>query len=119
MKTLKFAFLGLVLGSTASLADDCVAPNAPQVPVGSSSTLEQMLAGQKSVKEFQAANLEYMACLEPLLAAAEAEVKAGTEGAAEKYQQIQDTYNAAVSREEEVAGQFNTEIRDYKAANPG
>ena len=35
------------------------------------------------------------------------------------YQEAVDAYNAAVSQEEEIAGQFNTEIREYKAANPG
>ena len=35
------------------------------------------------------------------------------------YDKAVETYNAAVSKEEEVAGQFNTEIREYKAANPG
>ena len=80
--------------------------------------MEDMLAGQKAVKTFQTANLEYMKCLEPALAEAEAAVKAGEEGAAEAYQSAQDTYNAAVSAEEAVAGQFNTEIREYKAANP-
>jgi len=118
MKSMTFALAGLILGSTVSIADDCVAPAKPAIPDGGSSSLEQMLAGQKAVKEFQAANLAYMSCLEPKLAAAEADVSAGTEGAAETYQQLQTTYNAAVSAEEEVAGQFNTEIRDYKAANP-
>ena len=35
------------------------------------------------------------------------------------YNKAVEMYNAAVSAEEEVAGQFNTEIREYKAANPG
>ncbi len=120
MKKLPFTALGLALalGSTVSIAADCTAPTAPQVAEGKSSSLEQMLASQKAVKEFQAANLAYMGCLEPLLTAAEEAVTAGTEGAAETYQKIQETYNAAVSKEEEVAGSFNTEIRNYKAANP-
>lgn len=119
MKNLKFVLLGLALGSAVSMAEDCTAPAPPQIAEGEDSTLEQMLASQKAVKDFQSANLAYMACLEPMLAAAEAAAKAGEEGAVEKYQQIQETYNAAVSREEEVAGKFNTEIRDYKTANPG
>lgn len=121
MKTLKFALLGLglALGSTVSMADDCVAPDAPLISEGEESTLEQMLAAQKAVKEFQAANLAYMGCLEPMLTAAESAAKEGQEGAAENYLKIQETYNAAVSREEEVATKFNTEIRDYKTANPG
>ena len=121
MKKLQLAALGLALslGSGMSLAEDCVAPDAPQIAEGEDSTLEQMLATQKAVKAFQEANLAYMACLEPQLTAAEAAAKEGEEGAADAYMKIQETYNAAVSREEEVAGKFNTEIRDYKTANPG
>ena len=119
MKSLKFALLGLALGGTVAMAEDCVAPDAPSISEGEESTLEQMLASQKAVKEFQAANLEYMSCLEPTLTAAEAAAKEGQEGAVESYQKIQETYNAAVSREEEVATKFNNEIRDYKTANPG
>jgi hypothetical protein len=121
MKTFQLAGLGLALamGSVMSSAEDCVAPDAPQVAEGEDSTMEQMLATQKAVKTFQEANLAYMACLDPKLAAAEAEAKEGKEGAADAYMQIQETYNAAVSQEEEVAGKFNTEIRDYKTANPG
>jgi hypothetical protein len=119
MKILKYALLGLALASSYGVADDCVAPEAPQILEGEDSSLEQMLATQKAVKEFQAANLAYMGCLEPMLAAAEAAAKAGEEGAVEAYQKIQETYNAAVSKEEEVASKFNTEIRDYKTAHPG
>tara|TARA_R110001599_G_scaffold353459_1_gene592621 strand:- start:334470 stop:334868 length:399 start_codon:yes stop_codon:yes gene_type:complete len=121
MKKLPLAILGLAfsLGTVMSSADDCVAPDAPQIAEGEDSTLEQMLATQKAVKTFQEANLAYMACLEPKLAAAEASAKEGKEGAADTYMQMQETYNAAVSQEEEVAGKFNTEIRDYKTANPG
>ena len=118
MKAIKYTALALALGSTSALAADCEAPAAPELPDGSTATMEQMLAGQKAVKAFQTANLEYMKCLEPALTAAEAAAKAGEEGAAEKYQAAQETYNSAVSAEEAFAGEFNTEIREYKAANP-
>jgi len=119
MKMFKITALSLALGSGLCVADDCKQPDMPTIPDGSSSSLEQMLEGQKVVKAFQAANLEYMTCLEGQLGAAEAQIKEGDESATQRYTQIQETYNAAVSREEEVAGQFNTEIREYKAANPG
>ena len=119
MNKLQLAVLALALGSIMSSAEECMAPDAPQVGEGEDSTLEQMLATQKAVKTFQEANLAYMACLDPILAAAEADVKEGQEGAADNFVQIQETYNAAVSKEEEVADKFNTEIRDYKTANPG
>ena len=119
MKNLKFAVLGLALGSTVSMAQDCVAPDTPQIPEGDEASLEQMIAAQKAIKAFQGANLAYMGCLEPELNAAAEAATAGEEEAARRYESIQEAYNAAVSAEEDVAGKFNAEIRDYKAANPG
>ena len=119
MKAIKYTALALALGSTSALAADCTAPEAPTVPDGASATMEDMLAGQKAVKAFQAENIDYMKCLEPAMTAAEAAVKAGEDGAADVYQASQEVYNAAVSAEEAVAGEFNTAIRAYKAANPG
>lgn len=122
MHFVKLAAMGLLLGSTYVSAGDCVNPETPSIPDGASSTMEQMVAGQKAVKAFQTANLEYMACLEPTLTAAN--VKADTGSAKEKaaakeaYDEVETIYNAAVSAEEEVAGQFNAAIREYKAANP-
>lgn len=118
MKMIKYTALALALGCTSALAADCDMPSSPQLPDGGAASMEQMLAGQKAVKTFQTANLAYMQCLEPALAAAEAAAKEGDDAATEKYKEIEAAYNAAVSQEEEVAGQFNTEIREYKAANP-
>ena len=120
MKQIKFAVLGLALGSTVSIAGECVQPDKPAMPDGAKASMEDMLNGQKAVKSFQAANMDYMKCLEEAHKAAEAaaapdrsdEDKMATQAA------FEETYNAAVSVEEEVAGQFNTEIREYKAANP-
>ena len=118
MQLIKYITLVLALSGASAMAADCEAPAVPTLPDGATSTMEQMLEGQKAVKAFQAANLAYMQCLEPSLSAAEAQVKEGVEGAEETYKAVEENYNAAVSREEEVAGQFNTEIREYKAANP-
>lgn len=116
MNMIRTTVLALALGSTAAFAADCEPPAMPSIPDGASSSMEDMLAGQKAVKTFQADNLAYMQCMEPDLAAAEAAAKEGVDGAEEKYRSIEAAYNAAVSAEEEVAGQFNTEIREYKAA---
>jgi hypothetical protein len=118
MNKIKLALLGLALGSTVSIAGECVPPEAPTVPDGAAATMEQMLAGQKAVKTFQTANIEYMACLEPQITAAQGEVEAGSEEASETVKKLEERYNEAVSTEGGVAGQFNTEIRAYKAANP-
>lgn len=117
---LKLAVLGFSLGAAGHVAAECVAPETPTMPDGSSATMEEMLAGQKAVKAFQAANLEYMTCLDPLIAAAteKATGEAATAEDIAAVKSLEEQYNAAVSSEEELAGQFNTEIREYKAANP-
>ena len=119
MNKIKLALLGLALGSTVAVAGECVSPEQPGMPEGAAATMEQMLAGQKAVKEFQAANLEYMGCLEPQLNAARDAAAAGSKEDEATYQKLEESYNGAVSKEEEVAAQFNTAIRAYKAANPG
>lgn len=120
MNLWKIAVLSMVLGNTYAVAE-CAKPDAPTLPNGATSAMEDMLAGQKAVKAFQAANIEYMGCLEAAFNAAEktAQSSKGDEKTAAQatYDESIDAYNAAVSQEEEVAGQFNTEIRDYKAAN--
>tara|TARA_R110002110_G_scaffold205066_7_gene417021 strand:+ start:151798 stop:152187 length:390 start_codon:yes stop_codon:yes gene_type:complete len=128
MTLIKRTLLGLAItcGTTmaaATMAADCVQPQAPTMPDGAKAALEDMLAGQKAVKAFQASNLEYMTCVQSEIDAAEKmaiEAKSDDAKAAAqaKHQDAVNTYNAAVSKEEEVAGQFNTEIREYKAANP-
>jgi hypothetical protein len=119
MKSIKYAVFGLAFASSASFAGDCQAPDMPELPDGASATMEQMLAGQKAVKAFQAANMDYMGCVEDALTAAESAMEDASgdakDAATDAYQAALDTYNAAVSAEEEVAGQFNTEIREYKA----
>ena len=123
MNGIKIAAMGLALLSSASFAEDCTQPAAPSIPDGAKASMEQMLEGQKSVKTFQSANLEYMACLEKAFTAAKAASEEGSDdakaSAMKAHTKAVDAYNKAVSKEEEVAGQFNTEIREYKAANPG
>ena len=122
MKLINVTALSLILGSSMANAAECVTPDTPSIPDGASSTMEQMIAGQKAVKAFQTTNIEYMSCLETRINEAEAKF-AATEGAErEASQKIStesaDAYNQAVSAEESVAGAFNSAIRDYKAANP-
>jgi hypothetical protein len=113
--------LTLALGSTVSMAD-CAAPVVPALPDGGTSSMQDMIAGQNAVKTFQAENIDYMACLEKVFTEAEATSQEGSDeekaAATAVYDEAFNEYNNAVSREEEVAGQFNTEIREFKAANP-
>jgi hypothetical protein len=120
MNYIKLALIGLVLGSTASIADDCTAPPSPTPPDGATATMEQMLEGQKAVKAFQAANTDYRACLDPLVSAAEVAAAGDSPGPdlQATLQQLNEDYNASVSTEEDVANAFNGALRDFKAANP-
>ena len=120
MNYIKLALIGLVLGSTASIADDCTAPPSPTLPDGATATMEQMLAGQKAVKAYQAVNTDYRACLDPLVTAAEVAAAGDSPGPelTNTLAQLNEDYNASVSSEEQVANDFNAALRAYKKANP-
>ncbi len=118
MKKLTLSALALVLGASQALAQDCTAPAAPTLPDGASATMEQMLEGQKAVKAYQADNVAYRECLEPAMNELKLAADEGDKDAPDTYMKLQESYNASVTAEEEIAGQFNTEVREYKAANP-
>ena len=117
---IKLALVGLALGSAASIAGECTAPSLPTLPDGATATMEQMLAGQKAVKEYQAANSEYRACLDPQVSAAE--VAAAGDSPSQEAQaalkKLNDDYNGSVSKEEELAVKFNAVLKAYKTAHP-
>lgn len=111
--------LTAVLAASAQAQGDCESPDMPTMPDGRSASMEDMLAGQKAVKTFQSDNMDYMKCLEAEFTAAKAAVEddGSDKAAMETYSNAVEAYNSAVSAEEEVAGQFNVELREYKAAN--
>lgn len=103
-------------------AEDCSAPLRPELPDGATASHDAMLAGQQAVRTFQKANMHYMKCLERAFEAArEPSSRPGMdEGerarARRAYDAATAAYNAAVSAEDEVAGRFNVELREYRAA---
>lgn len=109
-------------GVSLARADDCRRPQQPLIPDGATASREAMINGQQAVKAFQSENMDYMKCLEQGFGAAEAAVKR-TADPAEKalaesaYAEAIEAYNQAVSAEEAVAGAFNIELREYKAAH--
>ena len=113
----------LLAGASGSFAAaDCDMPEKPVMPDGATASLEQMIEGQQAVKTFQTANMDYMKCLETYFEAAKAEAESATGDAAKsaarkEHSETVDLYNDAVSTEEEVAGAFNVELREYRAAN--
>jgi hypothetical protein len=122
-KVLVLAALATLTGTAVSPAAHaaCDAPLTPRMPDGAEASMQDMIAGQQAVQTFQVANMQYMQCLEKSFTAARAEARkspdAATRAIAEaEYSRAVDAYNAAVSNEEEVAGNFNIELREYKAA---
>ena len=121
MKGITSLIICAALGSSSAFANDCIAPDTlPAIPDGKKASMKEMIAGQGAVKAFQAANVEYMGCMDPLIDAATEATKSdgATEADMENLKAMEKAYNAAISREEELANSFNTAIREYKEANP-
>ncbi len=96
---------------------DCPYPAAPaKIPDGATATLEEMLAGQKAVKEYEKAINDYNACIDKAL---EEDIAKG--GDQLKPQQKADMqkieaqkHNAAVDQLQSVADRFNEQIKVFK-----
>lgn len=101
---------------------ECVYPKAPaSMPDGKTATEDEMIAGMKAVKEYNAAVTAYLNCLETEMQARIAE--AGPEAPADQIAQIKSIHskrhNAAVEELEAHAARFNEQVRAYKAKSKG
>ncbi len=110
------ATLSLVLLSAAPLVFACDYPQRVGVPDGATATKEQMIEGQRDIKDYITAMEEYLACIEK----AEQETVAGIVEADEESKQqrigmFNKKYNAAVEEMNLVAEEFNVQVRAYKA----
>jgi len=104
--------------ATAAAYAECPYPQAPtKIPDGATATLEEMVAGQKAVGEYQKAINEYTACIDKELDAAIA--KGGDKLKPEQKQDMQrveaQKHNAAVDQLQAVADRFNEQVKVYKA----
>ena len=91
--------------------------DAPKIPDGATATLEDMVAGQKAVGEYQKAINDYTACIdkevEDNIAKAGDKLKPKDK---EKMQQVEaQKHNAAVDQLQSVADRFNEQVKVYKA----
>jgi len=121
MKLICVSALAAIAALATPLAfADCTAPTPPQnLPDGNTATLQQMLAGQKAVKVFDAATDAYLDCLknahQAALAAAGDKVTDDQKAKLDKAET--DQHNAAVDKDKSVATSFNEQIRVFKAKN--
>ena len=104
--------------ATAAAYADCPYPQAPtKVPDGATATLEEMVAGQKAVGEYQKAINEYTACIDKELD--DALAKGGDKLKPEQKQDMQrveaQKHNAAVDQLQAIADRFNEQVKVYKA----
>ncbi|MBV8783975.1 MAG: hypothetical protein JOZ67_07305 [Gammaproteobacteria bacterium] len=116
MKAL-FALSCAGLLATPAFAD-CVYPAAPSgLPDGRTATLEQMVAGQKTVQEYDKAIKEYVDCIDHELEASIA--KAGDSLKPQQKNDMQkmeaQKHNAAIDQLQSVADRFNEQVKAYKA----
>jgi len=115
MNIITRSIIAVVFVTLTTVALACDYPQRVGVPDGATAAKEDMIAGQRGVKDYLAAMDEYLACIE----AAEQETVAGINQSDEaaKQQRIEmfnKKYNAAVAEMNLVAEEFNMQVRAYK-----
>jgi hypothetical protein len=112
----------LALTAIAALAAgaayaDCPYPAAPdKLPDGASATLQDMLAGQKAVADYNKAVNEYVSCIDKEVD--DAITKAGDKIKPEQKADMQrvetQKHNAAIDQLQKVADRFNEQVKVFK-----
>jgi hypothetical protein len=90
----------------AQLAGECLIGETPSLPDGANATLDDMVAGQQTVREFIASSNESLECLDD----------AGDDRSLNDDQRslLTRAYNDTVDVMEELADQFNEQIRIFR-----
>jgi hypothetical protein len=117
MKVLAVLAATALLSAGAAYAD-CPYPAAPdKLPDGATATLQDMLAGQKTVADYNKAVNEYVACIDKEVA--DAIAKGGEQIKPEQKADMQrvetQKHNAAIDRLQSVADRFNEQVKVFKA----
>ena len=97
----------------------CTYPAEPAaIPDGNTATLDQMVAAQKSVREFDQAINAYTACLKLEHEAAMSKGADLTDDQKKEMERVQvQKHNAAVEADEALAARFNEQLKTFKAKN--
>ena len=117
MKAL-LAFAATVALSATAAHADCPYPAAPdKLPDGATATMQDMLAGQKAVAEYNKSVGDYVACIDKELedALAKAGDKIKPEQKADMQRVETQKHNAAIDQLQSVADRFNEQVKVYKA----
>jgi hypothetical protein len=111
MNSLKFSLLVITTGAAVTSVA-CDYPPLVPIPDGQSSTMEELITAQASVREYIAGMEAYLACVNEELDAA------GDNAPAEYKAVMFSRHNAAVAEMEAIASSFNEEVQIYKETNP-
>lgn len=117
MKALPALLAATALATGAAYAD-CPYPAAPgKLPDGASATMQEMLAGQKAVADYNKAVNEYVSCIDKEVD--DAITKAGDKIKPEQKADMQrvetQKHNAAIDQLQSVADRFNEQVKVFKA----
>ena len=94
----------------------CDYPQRVDMPDGATATKDEMIAGQKSVKQYMADMDTYLACIEADEAQAVIELgEIDEDTSRQRAEMFNKKYNAAVEEMNLVAEEFNIQVRTYKA----
>jgi len=111
MRTLAPALLAALVLATVEARAACEYPPEVKMPDGATATQEQMAAAQATVKKYMADMETYMSCLDAEAAAVPADQQTPEQKAL-----VVKRHNAAVDAMENVAAQFNAQVKAFKAA---
>jgi hypothetical protein len=116
MKALPVIALTAALSAGTAYAD-CPYPTAPaSLPDGRTATLDEMVAGQKAVKDYDTAIKSYVDCIDKELDASIA--KQGDQLKPQQKADMQKVeaqkHNAAIDQLQSVADRFNEQVKIYK-----
>jgi len=90
---------------------DCPYPQRATVPDGATATTEQLVDAQSLIKKYMAEMEAYLECLD------REEAERGRDPTADEVQMHNQRHNAAVDEMENVAADFNEQVRAYKTQN--
>ena len=112
---LAFAVTALAAGAAHA---DCPYPAPPdKLPDGATATLQDMLAGQKAVADYNKSVNEYVVCIDKEVddAIAKGGDKLKPEQRADMQRVETQKHNAAIDQLQSVADRFNEQVKVFKA----
>jgi hypothetical protein len=113
--------LVLALGAAAAAHADCTYPRSPdKIPDGSTASKDEMVAAKNDVSRYNTEMNAYLDCIKLEIQAIPKDPKMSKDDKAKADAQeklLDQKNNAAVDQLQQVASQFNEQLRIWKAKN--